>query len=60
MKYMTTKLQSEVETVLLYNYALLRRLKLDEWEEEIRKRLREFVSLRKDRQIYSSKLKEEE
>ena len=61
------KLEEEVrllgkwmEVSKLDSYALLRKLKTDEWEEEIRKKLREFVSLKKDRQIYPSKLKEEE
>jgi putative RecB family exonuclease len=48
-----------MEVSKLDSYALLRKLESDEWEEEIKKKLREFVSSRKDRQIYSSKLKEE-
>lgn len=49
-----------MEVSKLDSYALLRKLKSDEWEEETRKKLREFVSSRRDRQIYPSKLKEEE
>ncbi|MCJ7507982.1 MAG: PD-(D/E)XK nuclease family protein [candidate division Zixibacteria bacterium] len=49
-----------MEVSKLDSYALLRKLKSDEWEEEVRRKLREFVSSRRDRQIYPSKLKEEE
>ena len=40
--------------------ALLKKLRMDEWEGELKEQLEQFISLKESRQIYLSKLKDEE
>ena len=39
---------------------LLKKLRMDEWEGELKEQLEQFISLKESRQIYLSKLKDEE